>query len=53
MLFHNLNSTAEKSDFFIESFMDVPLYMVINSFKYWTAIYGEFFSGITPLGSPF
>ena len=38
MLFHNLNSTAEKSDFFIKSFMEVPLYMDINSFKYWTAI---------------
>jgi len=39
MLFHNINSTAEKSDFFIKSFMEVPLYMDINSFKYWTAIY--------------
>ena len=39
MLFHNLNSTAEKSDFFIKSFMEVPLYMDINSFKYRTAIY--------------
>jgi hypothetical protein len=24
---------------FIKSFMKVPLYMDINSFKYWTAIY--------------
>ena len=39
MLFHNLNSTAEKSDFFIKTFMEVPLYMDINSSKYWTAIY--------------
>jgi hypothetical protein len=39
MLFHNLNRTAEKSDFFIKNFTEVPLYMVINSFKYWTAIY--------------
>jgi hypothetical protein len=38
MLFHNINSTADKSDFFIKSFMEVPLYMDINSFKYWTAI---------------
>jgi hypothetical protein len=27
MLFHNLNSTAEKSDFFIKSLMEVPLHM--------------------------
>jgi hypothetical protein len=46
MLFHNLNSTAEKSDFFIESFMEVPLYMDINYFKYWTAIYLIYFFGL-------
>jgi hypothetical protein len=34
MLFHNLSSTAEKSDFFIKSLMGVPLYMDINSCKY-------------------
>jgi hypothetical protein len=39
MLFHNLNSTAEKSDFFFKSFREVPLYMDIYSFKYWTALY--------------
>jgi hypothetical protein len=43
MLFHNLNSTAEKSDFFIKSFMEIP--------QFWKgAIHGSFHQSLVAIG---